>query len=60
MQIYDRWGNVVFTTTDVDQGWDGTYNGKPLSVSTVLHYVIFYKDVAGKSFMKKGYVTLIP
>ncbi len=60
MQIYDRWGNVVFTTTDVDQGWDGTYNGKPLSVSTVLHYVIFYKDVAGKSFFKKGYVTLIP
>jgi gliding motility-associated-like protein len=27
MQIFDRWGEVVFETHDVEYGWDGTYNG---------------------------------
>jgi gliding motility-associated-like protein len=27
LEIYDRWGELVFRTTDVDEGWDGTYQG---------------------------------
>ena len=60
MQIYDRWGNLVFSSTDINRGWDGTYNGNLISVSAVFHYVIYYKDVTGKSFLKTGSVTLIP
>ena len=28
MQIFDRWGNLIFVSTDWDKGWDGTYLGK--------------------------------
>ena len=28
MTIFDRWGNLVFRTTDLNQGWDGTINGQ--------------------------------
>ncbi|MFT4600609.1 MAG: hypothetical protein ACI857_000785 [Arenicella sp.] len=27
MYIFNRWGEIVFETEDLDQGWDGTYNG---------------------------------
>jgi gliding motility-associated-like protein len=27
MEIYDRWGNLVYSTKDVNKGWDGTING---------------------------------
>ena len=29
MEIYNRWGEQVFMTTDSKTGWDGTYQGKP-------------------------------
>jgi len=30
MVIYDRWGKQLFFTTDINQGWDGSYNGEPV------------------------------
>lgn len=29
--IYDRWGEEVFSSTDQNVGWDGTYKGKPVA-----------------------------
>ncbi|MFK7971773.1 MAG: PKD domain-containing protein [Bacteroidia bacterium] len=28
LEIYDRWGKLIFETTDLEGGWDGTYKGK--------------------------------
>lgn len=55
--IYDRWGNKVFTTTDISKGWDGTFHGKPLGSGTFA-YVITGSDDTGK-VMLKGTVVLI-
>jgi len=27
LEIYDRWGNVMFSTTDLENNWDGTFDG---------------------------------
>ena len=27
--IYNRWGELIFKTTDLSKGWDGTYKGQP-------------------------------
>ncbi|MCG9880357.1 MAG: gliding motility-associated C-terminal domain-containing protein, partial [Bacteroidia bacterium] len=28
MQIFNRWGDLLYSTRDINQGWDGTYNGQ--------------------------------
>jgi gliding motility-associated-like protein len=34
MQIFNRWGEPIFVSDDIDQGWDGTYKGSPAPPST--------------------------
>ncbi len=28
MQIFNRWGQLIFSSTELSRGWDGTYNGQ--------------------------------
>lgn len=39
LQVFNRWGNLVFETTDPDINWDGTYlnSGEPLSDGTYFY-----------------------
>jgi len=57
-RIYNRWGNKVFETTNIDKGWDGTYNGvaQPLGVYV---YSIDATTSTGRPFRKDGSVTLL-
>lgn len=57
-RIFNRWGNLVFETTDIDKGWDGTYNGAPQSMG-VFVYDVQAVTSAGKLFQKHGNTTLI-
>ena len=55
--ILNRWGNVVFETSDPKESWDGTINGNPCSEG-----VYFYKLTAkqNKTEIKKhGFLTLV-
>ncbi len=58
MQIFNRWGEVVFETDDPTQKWDGTYKGKPQPPGT---YALYIRAVFenGKVFEKKGSILLI-
>jgi gliding motility-associated-like protein len=38
-RIYNRWGEEVFYTDDLEQGWDGYYNGKLQNIDTYKYYV---------------------
>jgi gliding motility-associated-like protein len=57
-QIYNRWGQLIFETTDPTVGWDGTYNGKPHVMGSYV-YRFVYQSVFGKEVLKQGTVTLI-
>jgi gliding motility-associated-like protein len=57
-QIYNRWGQLIFETTDPTVGWDGTYNGKPHVMGSYV-YRLVYQSVFGKEVLKQGTVTLI-
>ena len=32
--IYNRWGQKLYEWTDINDGWDGTYNGRPVKQGT--------------------------
>jgi gliding motility-associated-like protein len=36
LEIYNRGGNLVFTSDNLDQGWDGTFNGYALPLGTYI------------------------
>jgi len=57
-RIWDRWGVKIFETTDIDKGWDGTFNGvmQPFGVYV---YEIGAVTTTGRSFIKHGNLTLI-
>lgn len=39
MEIYNRWGNAVFSTTDINATWDGRYNGRDQNIDTYYFYI---------------------
>ena len=57
-RVYDRWGVVVFQTTDITQGWDGTYKGTPQPFGVYVYQVEAVTS-GGQEVAKKGNVTLI-
>jgi len=56
--IYNRWGQMVFTTTENGKGWNGKIGGR-LQNSGVFVWIVNAIDYTGKSFFAKGTVTLI-
>jgi len=58
MKIYNRWGALVFETTDINQGWDGTYNNYD-APKGVYVYLIKIKNSSNETIEKHGTVTLI-
>jgi len=57
-RIFDRWGVKVFETTDINVGWDGTYNGTPQPFGVYVYEVSAVTSI-GVDFQKHGNVTLI-
>ena len=58
MEIYDRWGEKLYETTDVNMGWDGTYLNK-ISPNGVYVYKIFIISKENKTTKYYGTFTLI-
>ncbi len=56
--IFDRWGEKVFETTNVNIGWDGTYKGEQLNTA-VFVYIVQGKFKNGDPINKKGNFTLL-
>ncbi|MDA3818923.1 MAG: PKD domain-containing protein [Candidatus Delongbacteria bacterium] len=56
--IYNRWGEKLFQTDDIEQGWDGYYKGKLQPVDTYVYYVEA-EMWNGSIKTKKGTIMLI-
>jgi gliding motility-associated-like protein len=57
-RVFDRWGELVFETTDQNIGWDGTFRDKLLKPDTYDYY-LEATCVQGEQKIIKGNVTLI-
>ena len=57
LQIFDRYGNLIYETKDIREGWDGKYKGKDLN-SGVYIYNLEVQYTNNKIEQKKGTITL--
>jgi gliding motility-associated-like protein len=56
--IYSRWGEKVFETINISEGWDGTFRGEKMESAVFAYYLtLTYAD--GKTEVKKGNISLI-
>jgi gliding motility-associated-like protein len=56
--VYNRWGELVFTTTQNEKGWDGRIAGKEQGSGTFV-WMVKGTDFTGKVVTAKGTVTLL-
>jgi hypothetical protein len=57
-RVYNRWGQVVFSTTQLNKGWDGRINGVVQNNGTYV-WMISGTDYTGKKVLRKGTAVLI-
>jgi gliding motility-associated-like protein len=58
LKVFNRWGEVIYETNDIDQPWDGTFKGVELNPGV---YVYFLEGFClnDETFIKTGNVTII-
>lgn len=58
LQIYSKWGQIIFSSSNVNQKWDGTYKGKNIPNGSYL-WMLNYTNNRGRKFYEQGTVMLI-
>jgi len=58
MEVYDRWGKLVFVSNDLNRGWDGTYQGQDLPPGSYA-FIIRYTPEGRDARIEKGVVNLL-
>ena len=58
IMIYNKWGQKLFESTDIWEGWNGKYNGKDCSDGTY-YWIVYYSDINRKHNNVTGFLTLI-
>ena len=59
LHIYDRGGNLVFSTTDVEEGWDGTYKGHECKQGSYVYIATYRRQGVERLMSQKGTLTLL-
>jgi gliding motility-associated-like protein len=59
-RLYNRWGEIVFSTTNPKQAWNGTVNGKPAPTGVYIWQASYENELKrGTVFRQQGQVVLI-
>jgi len=56
--VYNRWGQMVFETTDINQGWDGRFNGEYVPMGAYIYYLQIDNGYE-EPYEKIGTVTIV-
>lgn len=59
MRIYNRWGEIIFQTTDMNEGWDGTYLDVLMQDGVYIWDIEFGDTITDKEFKYHGHVTIL-
>ena len=58
MVIFNRWGQLIFESNDINDQWDGTYKGERVQTDTYV-YKIFATGEESGVFKKYGKITVV-
>lgn len=58
VNVFNRYGSLVYKNENYLNDWEGTYNGKPVPDGTY-YYVIDYRLINGESIVMRGDVTIL-
>ena len=59
MNIFDRWGELIFTSNDINNSWDGTYKGYKAEIGVYSYYIDYSLKGNNESKQEKGSITLL-
>jgi gliding motility-associated-like protein len=57
-RVFNRWGQLMFETNVIGNGWDGVFNGRPMMMDTYT-WTASAVGIDGKTFMRSGNAVLI-
>mgnify|MGYP001168334611 FL=1 len=57
-KIFNRWGELIFSTNDFNEKWDGTYQNNALSSDAYIWKIDLVDSQSGEEKSLKGYVLL--
>jgi len=58
LQIFNRWGTLIFQSKDATQGWDGTYKGQPAQ-KDIYTWILTTRSNGGDDKTQTGHVFLM-
>lgn len=58
-KIFNRWGQLIYTTQTIGQGWNGDFNGQPQPSGSTYVYQVAGVDFNDKKIEKSGTIVLI-
>jgi gliding motility-associated-like protein len=58
LNIYNRYGERIFNTVSIDEGWDGTFKNEPAPMG-VYTFLLRYKSYEGLPIEERGSLTLV-
>ncbi|MBL4593921.1 MAG: gliding motility-associated C-terminal domain-containing protein, partial [Flavobacteriales bacterium] len=59
MQIFDRWGELMYDISNAERGWDGTYKGKPVGAGVYIWKIVAKEEYGTIIRDNYGHVNLI-
>lgn len=57
-RIFNRWGKAIFETTDIHEGWNGTFDDKPVQPGVYTWNIQFSCEDGKKNYKLTGSVTV--
>ena len=61
LNIYNRWGQRIYETTDINSGWDGSYKGSPCIIGAYVYHIVYeeFGQQPVESKVVEGTVVLV-
>jgi gliding motility-associated-like protein len=59
IELFDRFGEKLFTSEDLNNGWDGRFKGQSCKQDVYVWKATYTNEVSGKKEMQTGHVTLL-